>query len=255
MSKFIRQINRKINNTVNLTKTLINGRTGLSPQVNAFLNANGNKIINSIEIVRNPVSSLITGTLDVLSMGKVSALPYDKLFHLQMHIILDDGTTFCLEKNAQITISRAVKTSQSQSMPVSQIPPNLTLNQFIENAKNYAGNRFIPYHSQGANCQNFVSDCLNGNGIIGYDNFIKQDASSVFNNNRPLRQFANTLTDLGNRTDILMQGGSVKSKIIKTASKAIGNKWINHVKTYAKSNNISFKLALSNPQCKNSYNR
>jgi hypothetical protein len=33
------------------------------------------------------------------------------------------------------------------------------------------------------------------------------------------------------------------------------NSWIDHIRKYAKDNNLSYACALSTPQCKNTYNK
>ena len=63
-----------------------------------------------------------------------------------------------------------------------------------------------------ANCQDFVLNVLLANGINNqaYNNFIKQDTAALFQGETGLRKTSNTLTDIGARGDILMQGGCIR---------------------------------------------
>ena len=49
------------------TKALFYGRKGISPNVDRFLNDHGDEFILEIIISRNVISSILTGSLQILS--------------------------------------------------------------------------------------------------------------------------------------------------------------------------------------------
>lgn len=228
VTKTANQASNQIVNTSNKASNLLNkvitGKVGIPPNVQSYLNANGSQLITNIQLNRAPVPKPVTSTLDILSNGKVSALPYDQLFHLRLNITLANGKQCILEKNERINLSdfvAPIKGSQQMNLSPVDIPNNTTLQQFFDNGKSYMGSKFIPYSVQN-NCQDFVLGCLHGNHINNsqYDNWIKQDATSVFKGDPNLRKFSNTLTDIAGRANIAMQGGKLgkqhyKNKIFR----------------------------------------
>jgi hypothetical protein len=73
--------------------------------------------------------------------------------------------------------------------------------------------------------------------------FTKQSTQELFT--PQLRKITNTITDIAGKVDILRQGGGIKKK----------NPWVEHVKQFAKENNIGYFKALSNPKCKSTYKK
>jgi hypothetical protein len=73
--------------------------------------------------------------------------------------------------------------------------------------------------------------------------FTKQSTQALFT--PQLRKITNTITDIAGKVDVLRQGGYIKKK----------NPWIEHVKQFAKENNIGYFKALSDPRCKSTYNK
>ena len=69
---------------------------------------------------------------------------------------------------------------------------------------------FFTYSSKDANCQHFILSLLHANGIYGEDAFVKQDTDSMFQSkNNYMRKLTNTITDLGHKADVLVQGEGV----------------------------------------------
>ena len=88
-------------NYVGLVKTLLNDSM-YPPNVKKILNKYGNNNIKSIEIIRTPLSKLLTSSLNLISTGdfqkKMNDKPYDKLYHLSAVIALDIGKLITVEK-------------------------------------------------------------------------------------------------------------------------------------------------------------
>jgi hypothetical protein len=74
------------------------------------------------------------------------------------------------------------------------------------------GDRFYPYSARDNNCQNFILSVLKASGIGGERDyaFIKQDTKSLFGDESFLRKLSNTVTDIGARFNVLMQGGKIR---------------------------------------------
>ncbi len=217
-------------------EAFLTGRTSLSPHVAKFLSKYGNQTITDISILRTPVMSVIQKLFE--QFGNLKNTDYDKLFHLSMIITLDSGKSFAIEKNEHINIiDKPVlqKSSESVRMDDSDVP-DVTLIDFITNAKQYMGNKFIPYNPKHNNCQDFILGLLKGNGIneAGYIAFIKQDAQAIFNGNVWLRKLSHTVTDIADRSQLLVGRGVKRNN----------NAWITHVKQYANTHNISYKDAM-----------
>ena len=66
--------------------------------VKEIMKTHGEEMITSITLRRNPVSHLITGAMNAVSLGsfqkKMNRQPYDELFHLAMLVETNDNTKF-----------------------------------------------------------------------------------------------------------------------------------------------------------------
>jgi hypothetical protein len=176
--------------------------------------------IKSITIHRSPVPKYIIQVLGKLSgdsfTKELKKQPYDKLFHLYIDIGIN-GVTLLLEKNEVIMmIEGKRKNKDTESMKVNNIPNNLTLQQLLENTKKRMGNKFYSY-SASNNCQDFILNVLNANGINEpqYNNFVKQDTSTLFKDKPYLRKFTNTTTDIAGVVNTKVQRTIDKSNKIK----------------------------------------
>jgi hypothetical protein len=184
------------------------GRTDLSPKVKKILEQHGTATILYARVGRKPITSAIS--MIVKTFGNT---PYDTLFHLFIELQLSDGNSLIVEKNAQINMDVNRQMTNSQYMPVPNVPQGLTVNQLILNTKNKMGSKFIPYSASSNNCQNFILQLLRANNMTTpqLEVFVKQDTEDIFKDEN-FKKFANTITDLGNRIDIIRQGGQLETK-------------------------------------------
>ena len=185
---------------------LINGRQEYSPSSKAALDRAGNETIQSITIGRTPVPSAITSILKT-----VSSTPYDTLFHLFITITTTQGTRMVIEKNAQINIQinpPNLPNAETLSVPA----PSITVNELLQKTQALMGNKYFTYSGYSNNCQHFILAIFNANGISSGLDFIKQNTDSIFSEHPNLRKFANTVTDIAGRSDVLFQGGKLKPK-------------------------------------------
>jgi hypothetical protein len=219
-------------------------RAGISPSVDAFLQAHGNENITQFTISRTVLNPLLTGAIGVISPSFRKKTQDEKLYHLQV-LIRTTRTSLSLEKNARITISHYQKRNGSEDMSVS-IPPGLTLNLLLERTRNEMGSKFLTYSARDNNCQDLILYMLKSNNLATPPNilFVKQSTQHLFT--PELRKISNTITDIAGKADILIQGGQVSEDTIK-------NSQIGHVREFARANDMSFMDALQNPECKSSY--
>ena len=128
-----------------------------------------------------------------------------------------------MEKNERINLaSLSTATSGGERMPISQ-PINKTVNEIIMNTKNAMGAKFTPYSAYDNNCQNFILAVLHANGIHNatYDEFVKQHTDEIFKGKPGVRKFANTVTDIAGRANILVNGGDIVPKRKRKAVNAM----------------------------------
>ena len=221
---FIKSVGRKSKEIVG---KVISGNTGLPPAVKKILDKHGNQLIKEITIVRNPVGSALVSALSVASMGEfkknLKASPYDKLFHLKLVITLQNGMKVSLEKVERVSMTmnpKKVKGEEELSLPVSK---QLTLDQLYHNGEMRMGDKFYPYSARDNNCQDFVMGILEGSGLAGgrEKEFIKQNTTDLFGDDAFVRKLSNTLTDVGARFNVLLQGGAIKGIFRKKKGKGV----------------------------------
>lgn len=196
------------NKVSDITSGVLFGRDGLGPHIKRILENRGNQIFKIDEIRRAPIPGAIQGFVNFLSGGKV---PYDTLFHLSIVGSFPDGQRLIIEKNEVINMSMKIyKADGTEMMPVQDLNPK-TLNEIMQNTKNFMGDKFIPYSAHDNNCQDFLLSLLHANGLNTntINEFVKQDTAVVMKGNPYLRKFANTLTDVAGRADVIKQGGMI----------------------------------------------
>lgn len=195
------------------------GRNDFPPKVRDILKKYGDKEISKAYTCRTPVPSLLTSALNVASFGEFQKrwdkLPYDKLFHLDLRLEINDGkkvVVILVEKNEVINMEVSPKKSKDSEC---QIIPNfkrpITLNQLLASAKAIQGDKFFNYSAVDNNCQDFIMALLKGNSSGTEDNFkfIKQKTDELFRGLPSLKRFANAVTDLGSTINTIVQGSGL----------------------------------------------
>ena len=198
-----------------VVRNAIYGDTNFSPKVQRILSKYGHEIINSIKIIRTPLSSFLTGIINIVSLGdfeeKFKNTSYDKLFHLYIIINTDKGNV-SLEKNQRINMELNPSIN-GEHMDVI-ISSKISINQLIDNTHKELGNRFYSYQARLENCQDFIIGVLKGNNLSNAQNieFVKQNTEQLFNDK--LRKISNTTTDIARLVDVGIQGGTIENNIL-----------------------------------------
>ena len=202
------------NKVIDVGTKLIYGRKDLSPKVQKLLSDYGDETIVSATIARKPVTSIIQSIIRT-----VSSYPYDNLFHLMILLKTNTGKTIRFEKNAAINADVNPSVTNAQYMEVPNVPSGLTINQLIENTRNLMKEKFIPYTASNNNCQNFVLNILRANNMNSpeIEAFVKQDTAMIFKDPN-FKKFSDGITGLGEKIDILTQGGKLKFHLSKRSN-------------------------------------
>lgn len=145
-----------------------------------------NSLVLKVEVMREPVSSLVEKFINFISLGKYNEakrnLNYDRMFHLYMIVYTDTGT-LRIEKNQKVTISEISNISSIKGEKMQTSYKNkLTLEQFLNNGIKSMGEfKFYQYNAFTNNCQDFVFNVLRANGGMNskLHEFIKQDAVQI----------------------------------------------------------------------------
>ena len=191
---------------------MFKSRLDYPPKVRNILSKVGNDTIQSVEVGRTPVPSLLTNALNILSFGefqkKFGATPYDKLYHLFMVIRTTKGERVMFEKNEVINSALKYKIPPNTELKkVDGIHQHITINDFLLRGLQRQGDKFFTYSASHNNCQDFIVNLLQANhtggDVIG---FVKQNTAQLFEGLPRLRKIANTVTDAAAVADKVIQG-------------------------------------------------
>ena len=105
----------------------------------------GDEKITGLVLRRNPVSSVITGAMNAVSLGsfakKMSRQPYDRLFHLSILIETAKGP-LVFEKIERVNITKTISKPQGlEELRINNIPSlTLSLNSLTALKRKWAKN-------------------------------------------------------------------------------------------------------------------
>ncbi len=201
-----KQGNGLFNDAINFGKKLVYGRNDYSPSSKRTLQQYGNEIVLKITIYRHPLPSFLTMIANRLTDGQ----PFDKLFHLYMIVETTSNHKILIEKNEVINISTKIPNNKEDDWETITNPPNITINQLLEKTQQKMGNSYFSYIATSNNCQWYILNILQANGISQAKQFILQDVGQISEEHPELRKVANTITDVASRIDVLKQGGKIR---------------------------------------------
>jgi hypothetical protein len=169
-----------------------------------FLHTHGEQRIQSIRLFRQPVGGALQKIVNWFTKGDLEAQmgknSYDKLFHLSMYIELSGGASVTIEKNSAFTthIGKLQYGVEAQSLVV---PMNAhpEMREFIYKAIQRAGAKdFFVYDAFSKNCQDFVYNALQANGLLTPDvaDWIRQNLLDVAQKHPAAAKFFTAITDL-----------------------------------------------------------
>jgi hypothetical protein len=236
--KRIKQVKGGIFNPITFIKERISGftegkRMDYTPSVRNYLKQNGLGRITNITIYRTPLQTAINLALAGISLNEfneqMKKRGYDAMFHLFVKLTFDlNGVRrFArLEKNEVIMLLEwNPKFETDQNAEKLNIAMNneilnkdngdgtfgLTIQSLLDNTRKKIGDDlFFLYDPFNNNCQNFIYNVLDCNGLLP-DNkeardFIYQDITGLDKQLPFTYKAAKTITDLGAKFDILLRG-------------------------------------------------
>ena len=188
------------------------------PNLKIFLDKNGDKMVETMEVTRTPLDAVLTKVLQTATLNQfnkaVASMGYDNMFHLALVL----NNKHQLDKQAVVTMAHIRKTKNTEVMKI-KMPKPVTFRELILNTLDEMGNsRFSTYDSAKNNCQDFVMGVLKGNKIPltkEQTDFIKQDTVELFQKvPKYTSKLAKYVTDAGAIADKFMQGGGSEMQMV-----------------------------------------
>lgn len=207
---------------IDVGKKLIFGRNDYQPSSLKVLEKYKNNKIVKIELHRAVLSDIYMNIMNYWTDNELDKRlenePKDNLFHISLWVTLDNGKVLRLEKGPEIHIHESPKLQkfEEEAHHVQNIPQNLTLEDMLNKTYERMGrDKYFGYSATHNNCGNFIEGILDANriGTPSDRAFIEQDARKVLSGYPNLRKALNTITGIGEKTDILYQGGRVRSVV------------------------------------------
>jgi hypothetical protein len=199
-------------------KSIFTGpRNDASPKVRKFLETNGDRKILQIQVVRDPVVSMVQKFVNFITLGAFDRvkqeLNYDDVFHLFIQVKLDNNEYYTIQKNHVVEIDKINSWRIDNNMPV-KMTKEPTIFELIKNGKRVHGDTFWLYDAKTNNCQDFILSLLMGSALLTpeLEKFIKQDAVTIFKGMPGYAEkIAKFLTDTAGKADVVIHGkGPIK---------------------------------------------
>jgi hypothetical protein len=176
----------------------------ITTRVKNFLRDHGDEQITSLKVGRTPISKALDTAINLISGGSFDEDKkkegYDKFYHT--FIIINDK--YRLEKNQTVNTEPYKKADNEENEVVKA--PTKSINEFIQQGVDKVGedNFWGNYQALSQNCQWFLKNLLNANGITSADKFIYQDVKNIKDDLKQTNIIANETTDLASGIDKLV---------------------------------------------------
>jgi len=170
-----------------------------------FIKAHGREPITSISMVRAPVDKLGEGAVKLITAGKWDELRkkagIDAVFHTGIFI----NGKYVIEKleklEARVDPSYGSQGGKAETYPLDlgDKKGKLTIAEFLENGRTRMGKNFYVYHWLTNNCQSFVMELADVNGLLTPEGrtWIKQDLGKLIEETPELSKYlGEKLTDV-----------------------------------------------------------
>lgn len=209
--------------TLNLDFTLNKNRFGTI--ANKTLTDYGNLEIKQIKVFRRPIMSSIMNLMNAFTMGeakkRLKQSPYDALYHLGCYIFLENNKIVEADKQQTVKIRPFTKEDATNEYLMIVVNKKITLLEAMHNTIKYMGeNRFFEYDARKSNCQDWMVNVINANGLGNQENnnWIKQDTEFLFKKQNMFERFMKSSTDLVANAERMFLGGSIKLNANRSTS-------------------------------------
>ena len=204
-----------------ITKTDLSNYPNSAKKTMATL---GDLPVESAEIVRTPISAVLSKFINLLSAGKFEQASkdagYDKLFHLQLvlNVVDNNGNRkkVAIQKTERVQVDGSLTgvSAETEYLSISIGNKKFTPNEMLEKTRKRIGDRdFFGYDSFKNNCQNFILNLLKSEGLAGAKetNFLYQDTKAIADKIPALsKKIMNFTTDAGNVFSKVLGFGSAR---------------------------------------------
>ena len=188
------------------------------PKVREFIEQHKNCLIKSAYARRFPIYAVLEKVLNFISANRFGeikrSLGYDDMFHLSLVVGVEcpDGRKFgiMIEKNEVINITTDYKDDgpKTQTLPI-PVPRAIPFGVFMKNGAESVGPSFYQYDAFNNNCQIFVRNLLQANGLLNpqANAFIMQDSLSLAQQLPDyVPPFARVVTNIAGIADRFIEG-------------------------------------------------
>lgn len=188
-------------------------------RVRRFIEDNGNKRIESITVYRQPIMSVISKLLNILSLGRFdearNKIGYDDLYHLYMIVQLNDDSRAIIEKIQDVNVTDDIKTrdANTDSIVIDMKGRQPTLFELLDNTRKGMGDSRFYNYNFASNCQDFLLAILQYNGLSSPQAtaFIKQNVAELVKTLPPdARININAITKIGSYANRFLQAIGMK---------------------------------------------
>ena len=198
-------------------------RKGPTRRFQNFLDTTGSQRIKSIQVSRKPILSGVHKVLDMISMGnfskKARELKYDKVYHSYMLVEMEDGSRWKLEKNHVAEVFPAKPSDYENELHQIPLERDLSVKDTIAKAS-HRDERFWQYNSRQDNCQMFVKEMIEDNGLqptdpAAVDMLKPQDAGTLIDSLGPVAHLPKIITDAAAHMDHVYYGAGHRKRRLK----------------------------------------
>lgn len=186
----------------------------------------GDLPVESAEIVRTPISAVLSKFINALSAGNFEKASkdagYDKLFHLQLvlNVVDKNGNRkkVAIQKTERVQVDGSLTgvTAETEYLNISIGNKKFTPNEMLEKTRKRVGDRvFFGYDSFENNCQSFILNLLKSEGLAGAKEtkFLYQDTKAIADKIPALsKKIMNFTTDAGNVFSKVLGFGSARGR-------------------------------------------
>ena len=198
--------------------TPLTRQNAFPPKVRAFIEQNKTCLVKSAYARRFPIYDVLEKVLNFISANRFGeikrSLGYDKMFHLSLVVGLQcaDGRKFgvMIEKNEVVNITTDYKDDgpETQLFQI-PVPVAIPFGSFIQKAVDAIGPSIYQYDAFQNNCQLFVRNILQANGLLNpqVQGFIMQDSLSLIQQLPDyVGPFARVITNIAGIADRFIEG-------------------------------------------------
>jgi hypothetical protein len=204
------KVKEKVSDVVDTVKEKVSSTLSIndySKNTKKNLEKFGSENVVALTVYRKPIENWINTVFQGVSVGSWESLKkkygMDKFFHLTLVCTLESGKKIAVEKLEVVSVNENIPSGEGvETLEVSTKGKSFTISSMLEKVRAKVGDKtFFSYDSlRGNNCQNFVAELLESQGLYDKEekDFVYQDIKSLVQElPQHLLTFQRGVTDLG----------------------------------------------------------